>query len=207
MALVSELKHNVEELLNEEIGIKLYFLMKTSSGNKIKFANIADETLTDKSEDDTTSQELLDGFKSAILKKFEEHEEDEEILLLSSADERKNALYMYDLDTLPEEMQMLQKVMRDDREYEKFYFSEDSLSNVAAFLIVIGNAEKKLALYKQQYPISLLKRDKCLLTPIPHKNRLARVKEDILRVDFNFQFFVYLFGYYYLSFVEYCACF
>ncbi len=191
MALISDVRKGIEELLEDEVGIKLYFRLKTSDGEKIKFANIADETLKDSDDEETTSEELLGGFENALLKKLSEYEDDEAILELSSADERVNALYTYDLDTLPEEMLLLKEVMQDNKTYEIFQFSEDSLSTIAAFLIVIGNAEKKVALYKQQYPISLLKRDKCMLTPVPHKNRLARVKADILRVDFNFQFFAY----------------
>lgn len=191
MALIGELRQNIETLLKEAAGIKLYFLLKTSDGGEIKFANIADETIVDKSEKDTTIEELLEGFKEAVIKKLAEYSNEEKILYLSSADERKNALYMYDLDTFPEEMQMLKEVLEDNKEYEAFQFSRDSLRDIAAYFIVMGNAETKIALYKQQYPISLLKRDKCLLTPVPHKNRLARVKEDILRVDFNFQFFAY----------------
>lgn len=46
-------------------------------------------------------------------------------------------------------------------------------------------------MYKQQYPISLLKRDRYMLTPIPHQNRLKKFNQDILRVDFNYQFFLW----------------
>ena len=190
MELIRDIKRKTEGLLQEGVGIKLYFVLKTAEGEKIKLANIADETLTD-SEEDTTSEELLKGFYNAFFNKLEEYDEAEEILKLSSADERKNALYVYDLESVPEEMQRLKDVMQDNTEYELFQFAEDSLNEIMAFLIVIGNDKTKLALYRQQYPISLLTRDKFLLTPVPHMNRLTRVKKDILRVDFKFQFFSY----------------
>ena len=58
-------------------------------------------------------------------------------------------------------------------------------------MIVVGNAEDHIIMYKQQYPISLLRRDRYMLTPILHQNRLKRVEQDILRVDFNYQFFLW----------------
>ena len=190
MKKICDLKQKTEELLNGKIGIKLYFVLKTAEGRQVKAVNIADETLT-ASKDDTTSETLLKGFKDSFMQKMEGYEEADEILALSSADERKNAIFYYDLDELPEEMQELLNVMDQNQSYETFQFAEDSLNEITAFLIVIGNSKGKLSLYRQQYPISLLKRDKCMLTPIPHANRLKKITEDILRVDFNFQFFAY----------------
>ena len=93
-----------------------------------------------------------------------------------------------DLDELPEEMKMMEAVFLKSDEMETFDFTNDSLDEITAFITVIGNSENRIVLYKQQYPISLLKRDKYMLTPVPHKNRLKKVESDILRVDFNFQF-------------------
>lgn len=190
MKKVLELRKKTEELLSDKIGIKLYFVLKAEEGRQVKAVNIADETLI-ASEEDTTSETLLKGFKDSFLQKMLGYEEEDEILALSSADERKNAIFYYDLDELPEEMQELLNVMDQKQDYETFQFAKDSLNDIVAFLVVLGNAKEKLALYRQQYPISLLRRDKCMLTPIPHANRLVKVMEDILRVDFNFQFFAY----------------
>ena len=119
---------------------------------------------------------------------FNSYNDSDMILKLSSADERKNALYYYDLDELPEEMKMMEAVFLKSDEMETFDFTNDSLDEITAFITVIGDSENRIVLYKQQYPISLLKRDKYMLTPVPHKNRLKKVESDILRVDFNFQF-------------------
>lgn len=80
------------------------------------------------------------------------------------------------------------KKVCDDSDFELFNFQEDSLDEIDAFIIVIGTAENKMVLYKQQYPISLLRRDKYMFTPVLHENRLKKVQQDILRVDFNFHF-------------------
>lgn len=182
-----DLKQHIQKLLEDKIGLQLYLLLKKEKEYLLKFINIADE----QSADDNTTEELLRGFINAITTKFSNYNEDDEILKLSSADERKNALYYYDLEEMPEEMQILRTVLENEEERTVFNFKEDRLEEISAFIVVIGTAEKQIVLYKQQYPISLLKKDKCMLTPIPHKNRLAKIDSDIIRVDFNYQFFLF----------------
>jgi len=180
-----EVKEKVRKILKQKNGIEIYFVLKKGNERVVKSVNIADE---EKDISDTTSEEMLRGFCGVVESTFDSYDDDAEVLNLSSADERKNALYYYDLDELPEEMTLMKKVVTNNQELEIFDFENDSLEEIAAFITVVGNAEREMVLYKQQYPISLLKRDKYMLTPVPHKNRLKKVEQDILRVDFNFQF-------------------
>ena len=87
-------------------------------------------------------------------------------------------------------MKLLNNISKLNNRVKTFNFSEDMLESISAFIIVIGNAEERIAMYKQQYPVGLLKRDRYMLTPIPHQNRLKKFNQDILRIDFNFQFFL-----------------
>ena len=184
MMYIAEVKERVKKVLEQKNGIETYFVLKKNDLRIIKNVNIADEL----DKQDTTSEEMLKGFMKAIESVFNSYNDSDEILKLSSADERKNALYYYDLDEFPEEMEMMQEVLSNSDGMETFNFREDSLDEIMAFITVIGNEENNMVLYKQQYPISLLKRDKYMLTPVPHKDRLKKVDFDILRVDFNFQF-------------------
>lgn len=181
---IAEVKGKVEQILQQKNGIEVYFVLKKSESRIVKSVNIADEL--DRS--DTTTEEMLNGFATVVGNIFNSYNDSDEVLKLSSADERKNALYYYDLDELPEEMEMMKKIFLDSNELDVFSFTEDSLDEIVALIAVVGNVEQRIILYKQQYPISLLKRDKYMLTPIPHQNRLKKVESDILRVDFNFQF-------------------
>ena len=181
-----ELGNEIQEMLQGKISIKMYALIRREDEETVKFINIADE----QNKEDNTAHGLLNGFVEAINNKFLNYEGDDEVIKLSAADERKNGLYYYDLEVFPEEMEALINVYNQD-DIETFNFQEDSLENIAAFIIVIGNEEEKIVMYKQQYPISLLKRDRYMLTPIPHENRLKKYEHDILRVDFNYQFFLW----------------
>lgn len=174
-------------MLQEKKGITMYAIIRRQDEEIIRSINIADEQDTE----DNTAQELLNGFIETINNKFSSYEDDDEIIKLSAADERKNGLYYYDLEELPREMDALMKVSNTKTDIETFNFQIDSLESISAFVIVVGNAEENIVMYKQQYPISLLKRDRYMLTPILHKNRLKKFDQDILRVDFNYQFFLW----------------
>ena len=191
-----ETKENVFGILEQTNGIELFFVLNKGGEKIIKSVNIADE----QDKEDTSSEELLNGFENVVKSTFYTYDDSLEILKLSSADERKNGLYYYDLDELPDELKFMKKVWENPN-FEKFNFQDDSLDEIEAFIIVIGNAENKMVLYKQQYPISLLRRDKYMFTPILHENRLKKVQQDILRVDFNFQF-CYVKGVFYISDID-----
>lgn len=182
-----ELKNEIYQMLDGNIGIMLYAVLKEDEEKKVKFINIADE----EGEEDNTSESLLKGFTEIIRNKFDTYIEEDEIIRLSSADERRNALYYYDLDELPSEMEELKAISQGTGVGETFCFREDKLVQIIAFIVIIGNENKNIILYKQQYPVSLLNRDRYMLTPIPHKNRFKRFNQDILRIDFNYQFFLW----------------
>lgn len=184
---IREIKDEIEEMLSEEHGIMLYAVVKTEEEKIVKFLNIADED----DDTDNTSSDLLKGFTEIIRNKFAVYNEDDEILKLSSADERKNALYYYDLDELPMEMERLKGISETLSAGEVFNFKEDSLNQIIALIVAVGNENHNLIMYKQQYPVNLLNRDRYMLTPILHKNRLKRFDQDILRIDFNYQFFLW----------------
>lgn len=184
---IKELKQEIQEMLKEKKGITMYAILKDEAKKVVKSINIADEQDTM----DNTSQELMDGFVETVNNKFSSYDDNDQIIKLSAADERKNGLYYYDLEKLPDEMDILMRISEFKKDIATFDFKVDSLENILAFLIVVGNAEDHIIMYKQQYPISLLRRDRYMLTPILHQNRLKRVEQDILRVDFNYQFFLW----------------
>lgn len=184
---IRKIKNEIEEMLSEKHGIMLYAVLKAEEGKIVKFLNIADED----DDTDNTSLDLLKGFTEIIKNKFAIYNEDDEVMKLSSADERKNALYYYDLDEFPLEMERLKNIADTMNVRDVFNFKEDSLNQITALIVVVGNEKRNLIMYKQQYPVSLLNRDRYMLTPILHKNRLKRFDQDILRIDFNYQFFLW----------------
>lgn len=183
---VNELMQQIKVTFDKICWIELYAIIKRDDEKVLKRVNIADET----DEADNTSRGLMSGFIDTIFLSLEKNEE-QDILKLSTADERKNAIYYYDLEELPLEMKLLKMVATKREQIEIFNFEDDNLNQITGFIVAIGDSGNEVILYKQQYPVSLLKRDKYMLTPIPHKNRLVKYDKDILRMDFQYQFMLW----------------
>ncbi|WP_297807866.1 anti-phage protein KwaB [uncultured Methylophaga sp.] len=112
------------------------------------------------------------------------------LLELSSADSRKDVIYRYDLDTIPAQLGSLKDIIETD-DFEAFDISSDDFSNLAGILILLGDQDTQIALYKHQYPVSLLKKDSGgfnLMKP-NGANRLKKLDSDILKINAKFEFF------------------
>ena len=117
-----ELKQEIQKLLEEKNGITMYAIIKKQDEEIVKKINIADE----QGSIDNTNQELLNGFVETINSKFSNYDDDNEIIKLSSADERKNGLYYYDLEDLPKEMEILIETSKPETDIETFNFKVDN---------------------------------------------------------------------------------
>ena len=63
MKKIEEIKTRIQTILEEPMGIKLYFLMKDGS---VKLANIKDE----ESQEDNTAGQLLEGFRKRLQRRW-----------------------------------------------------------------------------------------------------------------------------------------
>ena len=114
--------------------------------------------------------------------------DDLSLVSISSADDRKNAIYEYDLESVPSELMHLREIIHTDK-FDNFLFNNDELSKLEGILILIGNQDKQLAIYKHHYPVTLLKKNSGFsLTKKIGTNRFQKLDQDILRIDPKFQF-------------------
>lgn len=177
----------VNGLVNDKINLLMYFVMKSDDGDslEIKAANIEDGD----SSDENTTEELLNAYRTLITNDFSNLTGDS-LVKLSSADDRLNAVYQYDLDEKPEIFSIMEDALKmsvpGSREPVYFNFKEDDMKLIQGIIIVLGNSVKQVVFYKQSYPISLLRRDK--ITLVQHKSRFKRLDKDVLRVDINYHF-------------------
>jgi hypothetical protein len=110
------------------------------------------------------------------------------LISLSSADDRKSAVYQYDLDEIPIELSYL-KMLIENENFDSFDHKHDDLSKLKGILILLGNHDSQLALYKYQYPVTLLKKENGfnLVKPI-NNNRFKKLDTDILKINSKFEF-------------------
>ena len=126
------------------------------------------------------------GLKTLFMQSLRDEissKDDLSVLALSSADERVNAIYVYDLE-IPEELTSLETVIAQD-DLPVLDLNEASLSSIRALLIEIGNNAGQLVLYKAMAPVNIFGRSSFFL--LKHESRLKRLEDEFLRVSAGFQ--------------------
>lgn len=112
-------------------------------------------------------------------------EKEYSILSLSSADERNNCFYEYDLE-LPEELTLLEKVIGNDN-LKTFDFRKYEFSEIDSLIIVLGIGDKKVSIYKKLSPVEIIGRGGYIFGAVKSKKRLERFDEQLLRITSKFQ--------------------
>lgn len=132
---------------------------------------------------DELSQLFLNSISNNILL-----DDNLSLISLSSADDRANAVYEYDLDDVPLGLTHLDSILDNDN-FAPFTFGQDELSHLEGILILIGNQDSQLALYKHQYPVTLFKKDCGFnIKRSFRSNRFEKLDEDILKITPKFEF-------------------
>lgn len=172
------LKLKISEIIsNNRCSAEFYFILKSNGNIAIKRADI------DQAASDELARNFIGGIRTTILLNDELS-----LLDISGADDRGNVIYRYDLPQVPDQIQHLASVLQRD-DFEIFSFVADDLANLEGILIIIGHGQEQLALYKHQYPVSLLKKDTGFsLVRIRNQNRLVKLEDDVLKINSKFEF-------------------
>ena len=171
-----ELLERLAYFLNPDnaIGAVLYFVVQHEGMEVIRMADIEGDLQT----------ELRNRFLEYIQDKFVNNE-DLSLMDIRTADERKNVVFNYDLDERPDGLELLNEVLAHQQQ-PVFRFNEDELSSIKGYLITLGSAANKIALYKKHHPVNLLRQDRFLL--YKDNERLAKVPGEVIALDRSFDF-------------------
>ena len=175
---IDEFKEQVSSVISSEaISAEFYFLFDGNGGMSVKTVDI----------DDADNTELGKMFISSITEKILLND-DLSLILLSSADDRIDAVYKYDLEDVPIQLTQLKTIIENEN-LTSFDKANDDLSNLEGILILLGNDQKQLAIYKHQYPITLIKRGSGYNLMKPKSgNRFKKLDTDILKINAKFEF-------------------
>lgn len=121
---------------------------------------------------------FVDSVNNAIIA-----QEEFTVIPLSTADERGNCFYEYDLE-LPEELQFLENIIGND-EIEAFNFNNDTFAEIDALAIVLADDNNEISLYKKLSSVEVLGRGGYMLWK--SNQRLERFEEQLLRISPSFQ--------------------
>lgn len=169
-----ELKASLQAYYDDcaNIGVSVYAILKEQDNSKPVKIDIEADAMKG-------LKELFIG----CLRETISAKEELSLLNLSSADERVDAIYVYDLD-IPDELSSLEAVVAQDN-LPLLNLNDYSLSLIKALLIEIGNNVDQIVLYKTMAPVNIFGRAQFLLKKA--KSRLEKLNEEFLRISAGFQ--------------------
>lgn len=172
---VEELKNKVESVFNKAHSAQVYLVLKQGTDLMMKLADL---------EDESTAPEVKKLFEQFVSNSVVTND-NLQICNLSVADERANAIYLYDYESYPEELGLFKNFdITHAVKTDKFNFNDDDLSSLYGYIIYLGSMQDGIVLFKKHYPISLIKRDSFLLGAIKAKERFELVSgDDIIRLN------------------------
>ena len=158
------------------LGLELYLIMQGEAELELRQADLGDG-----------------GLDAEILKGFKKHLEwrtvaDKEAKLrpLSELDQAKNTIHLYDLEELPDGLEMINSEL-DKNKIPLFDFTKDKLQNVRAFLIKIASPTQQVVLYKHHHHLNVLSQSNTLYF-FGDDHRFNKPAGELLRFSFTVDF-------------------
>lgn len=170
-----EIKQRTNGILNNPVSIQVYFVLKTHQGISVKLADI---------DNGKTSNDLKNMYIQTLTESIL-HNEQFNVIELSHTDERTNAIYHYDLEEIPDDLNPLCNFSVSNT-YEIFSFAQDDLKNITGLIIFLGSRNNHLILYKKHYTIGLIRRNSFMM--FKSEERFVEMEEDLVRLSSDFQF-------------------
>lgn len=169
-----ELNESLQFLFQENatIEIEVYAILKNNT-DPMKL----DITGTDLPD---ISKMFLNSIKSEIIDK-----EEYTILPLSTADERTNCFYQYDLE-LPEELTKLESVIFNE-DHRVFNFEDNQVGDIDSLIIVIASGNNAISIYKKLAAVEVIGRGGYILGVVKAQRRFERFNDQLLRISSKFQ--------------------
>jgi hypothetical protein len=175
---ITELRENLEKFyINNTDGIVVYFILKDNNEMKVRLADIEHRFLRD------LKDQYLSTIREMIINTNNTDVNDLQVLNISTADDRKNVIYEYDLEDKPKELSVINEILLNG-EQENFS-SSDNIDNLFAYVITIGNNSDKLAIYRKHFPISKFSAQRNFLL-FQSNQRFIRMENDMIRLDHKF---------------------
>lgn len=166
-----ELDHALD-FINNPNGVLNIVLYTCMSDSKMKLLDVKYDDLLP----------IRDLFVNSINELIIE-KNDYTVIPLSTADERGNCFYQYDLE-LPAELENLKSVISNDQ-IENLSLNDYSFADIDSLVVLISDNSHNLTLYKRISPVEVIGRRGYLL--YESNSRFKRFEKQLLRISNNFQ--------------------
>ncbi len=172
-------------LSHERCGVNVFFVLHKQENYILKKADVQYVALEKIEKTIRVNVEKL---------KLELESEALTIMNLSTADERKDVIYAYDLDDTPTPIQLINEM--DENIFNNEYFSvennnvynfnDDNLNEVDAWIASYGVGNDHIVIYRKTYPVNLLKQNNVFI--FKDHSQFKAIGEEIFRIDGKIDF-------------------
>ena len=152
--------------------LQIIIYANISGANEPRRLDIKEEDLTE------LRKLFVASIESSIISK-----EDHTVLLLSSADERGNCFYQYDLE-VPEGLGHLETIIGNDS-LQNFDFNKNNFESIESLIIVLADSKHEISLFKKLSTVEVIGRGGFIFGKSKH--RIERFKDQLLRITSSFQ--------------------
>ena len=152
--------------------LQIIIYANISGANEPRRLDIKEEDLTE------LRKLFVASIESSIISK-----EDHTVLPLSSAAERGNCFYQYDLE-VPEGLKRLETIIGNDN-LSNFSLSDNQFSNIESLIIVLADTKNEISLFKKLSTVEVIGRGGFMLWK--SNQRFERFKDQLLRISSSFQ--------------------
>lgn len=183
------LQAKLDELIAmEDCGMNLYFILHKNEDYVLKKANVRYEALN------PIKKVLRDNL---IQLRHMMDEDTFALMNLSGADERKNVIYLYDLDEELRPISLMREVEANlfNNGYftpdnnRVFDFAADTFEDVDAWIASYGMEGNHIIIYRKTFSVNLLKQGRNLFV-FKDAEQIDIIKDDIFRIDGKIDFFL-----------------
>ena len=175
-------------IAQEDCGINLYFILRQQEEYVLKKANVRHEALNP----------IKKVLRDNLIQLRQMMDEDTFALMnLSGADERKNVIYIYDLDEELQPISLMREVEANlfNNGYftpdnnRVFDFATDTFEDVDAWIASYGMEGNHIIIYRKTFSVNLLKQGRNLFV-FKDAEQIDIIKDDIFRIDGKIDFFL-----------------
>lgn len=164
-----ELVEKVQSCIGEGSGIEIYFGLENGECRKGNFANAVQDNL---------KSIFVESLNGKVIS------DDISLLNISESDERKNAIYYYDLphDDGIAGTELMYEVCNPQNNIGFFSFDDDGIENISFFLIKIATVDNQLVIYRNLPSINNYKKQKSNFIWW-HNNIFDEMPNDFLKIS------------------------
>lgn len=181
---LNKIMESIADVIDQKPSFTMWFVFKDGEKIDIRLANIVSTEKKQKSDQMQISKVFIDKLKDMC-----NTADAMSLRKVSDLVAEKNSIFEYDYEY--DESPQIVKIFYDMNiesidKYQNFNFHKQDISKLFAYVFYLGTMEQGVFLYKQHYPVSLIKRGNRIIRIIDDTRMEFYESDDLIRISSDF---------------------